>query len=79
MVTTTEALAQAVKHQMQAKGWNVQDLARETKITEAALYRSLAGITDWPLTRVFKVADALGINAVELIQEAHAETLDVAA
>lgn len=70
MVTENERLAQVVKRRMKDKGLEVSDLVSRTGVTEAAIYRSLTGITDWPLRRVFLFADALGTTATDLIAEA---------
>lgn len=68
--THNERLARTVKHQMHQRGEDVKHLAKRAGVTEAALNRSLTGMYDWPLGRVFKVASALGLTGAELIEQA---------
>lgn len=79
MVTNTERLAQTVKQEMYKRDWEAKYLAQRASVTEDALNRSLTGMYDWPLTRIFKIADAFGIKASELLAMAEAENLAGAA
>lgn len=64
---TLESIGASIKAHMLARGYTVKDLAKLLYLTQATVYRWLAGGGEAGILNLIKIADSFGITIDELL------------